>query len=235
MAPIRFEKDFYQKVKGMKQEMSKKWLRRSLSLLLVVLTFATSSLFVSSHELYYDSNGIDPIVPFRWNIKSSGKVYMTIGSDRTLGSSYTSSDDVAADAWDIACPEIVTTLVNVNPRVTFSQASISYWKNRYPDSFDTTLGVCDITTSDGVTVTNESSARRSNGKITSAYIRMTAYPEVFKGNTTYIRSVMVHELGHALGLGHPGVTSTVSVMQAAPPTTWYMPADHDKKDIAAWY
>ena len=211
-------------------------LKRCFSFFIAVCCLFSVNTYVSAHELYYDSNEIDPIVPFRWTHKTgTGKVYMTIGITRTLGDTYASIDDVAISAWDIACPEIVTSFAKSNPHVTLTESSMSNWMKRFPGYYKSVLGVCDITTTDGVTVKDEASARRSNGKIKSAYIQFTPYTEVFKNNNIHVRAVMVHEIGHALGLGHPGITSLKSIMRAVPPTTWYMPVDHDKQDVRAWY
>lgn len=233
LAPIRFEKDFYQKVKGMKQEMSKKWLRRSLSLLLVVLTFATSSLFVASaHQRY-------PGIALRWSVKTGGKCYLRIHNNN-LKAPYTSSSNftVAAVTWGNSCPNEIKSIVETSTsdyNINVTCPGATTWSDLVGSTnIHYFLGFCVSLSTDNRKIMNVEDAKACSRKIKYATIYLTPHTENFASNT-HIRAVMVHEIGHALCLGHTTGTSPKSIMQSPPPTTWYLPADHDKRDITAWY
>ena len=212
--------------------MSKKWLRRSLSLLLVVLTFATSSLFVASaHEMY-------PEAPLRWSVKTGGKCYLRIHNNN-LKAPYTSSSNftVGAVTWGNSCPNEIKSIVETSVsayNVNVVCPGNSTWVSLTGGLSGTALGCTIPLTTDNRSIKNGTDAKASSRKIKYATVYLTPHTENFKSNT-HIKATMVHELGHALGLGHCDITGVKSIMYSNGQTSWYLPAAHDKNDIAAWY
>ena len=75
----------------------------------------------------------------------------------------------------------------------------------------------------------------SSRKIDYAGILYTPYEDDYE-DTTHMKRTMVHEIGHALGLGHPNTdydyTDAASVMrQGYEGETYYTPQSHDKTDL----
>ena len=75
----------------------------------------------------------------------------------------------------------------------------------------------------------------SSRKIDYAGILYTPYEDDYE-DTTHMKRTMVHEIGHALGLGHPNTdydyTDAASVMrQGYGDETHHTPQSHDKTDL----
>ena len=80
-------------------------------------------------------------------------------------------------------------------------------------------------------------AKLSSKLISYAGILFT--PQSYYSNDTHRRMTMVHEIGHALGLGHPNTdyyfTNAASVMRQSTVETYYTPQTHDINDLNSKY
>lgn len=96
-----------------------------------------------------------------------------------------------------------------------------------------------MVSTDGYTLNSVNSALASSKRIKYAGISFSPYEHRYH-NTTEMRRTMVHEIGHALGLGHPNddfyPTSADSVMrQGYSGETYYIPRTHDLNDLSNKY
>lgn len=186
---------------------------------------------VSAHEMYYD-NGT-PIV-LKWNFVTNRVANLKMCNYGLTGD-YSSNYTIARAAWPNASARVsVTETAFSSSNVDLVTASLDYWYNRFPMAEAmVTDGICDLTSTDDVLITSVATAKASSKLIRYAGIFFT--PEVSNyDNTTHLRKTMVHEIGHALCLGHPdgtySPTTAASVMRRYNPG-YYLPQAHDTTDL----
>lgn len=212
------------------------------SRLFVVICIMISSLLfaniyvVSAHEMYYDgSTGI----VLKWHDVTNRTAYLKMNDD-LLDSSYSSYYYAVRTAWPNASARVsVTDTVLSYSNVDLATATETYWRGRYGylESMGV-LGVCDISSTDNIEINNLADAKACSGLIKYAGILYTPFESVFE-NSTHMKFVMMHEIGHSLGLGHPNdgyyVTSAASVMRTQSIETYYTPQAHDISDLNSKY
>lgn len=211
------------------------WIKKLISYPLLVCFLFFSTANVSGHEMWTEGHGTT--YPVRWSVMSNGKVNWKI-YNLDLGTPYSSYFNTASYAWKNACPNEIsasTTSYYSSANIVILSPSKDQWKALFEELAPVLLGYCENRTSDGVFLNTLEDVKRSNKKISFAKIYLTPNTNLFSNQTNHVKSVMVHELGHALGLGHPGSTSIESIMQQNAPTGWYTPKQHDKQDVASWY
>lgn len=221
----------------------KKFITKCIIISFISLFFASSA---SAHEIYYSGSSPNWVaIPLVWDERSSGKAYLKMNGD-LLSSDYSSNYITVSNVWPNASSKVTVLRTTFsNSKVDLATASETYWDNRFGSFWGRYVGgVCDITSTDGIQITSASTAKNSSGRIRYAGILLTPYIDDYyesgSNRTNHIRATMVHEIGHALGLGHPNAsyypTSDASIMRTAVGYEgYYTPRPHDINDLSNKY
>ena len=145
--------------------------------------------------------------------------------------------------------ETINQLAPTNMNVSF-KCDTKVWSNLGLSS--STLAITCIIDTKGLNLVYSSNLNKTSGIIDYAVIYMHPTGTVFSSGVTNkttiknrIKKTMVHELGHAMGLGHPDRSSyspissaTYSIMRQGFPdkvNTGLKPQTHEKNDLSLMY
>lgn len=188
---------------------------------------------VAAHEAYY-SNGVG--VPLRWAHVDNTICYVKI-STYNLSEDYTPYYNDVIYAWPNASAR-----VSVTP-TTFAESNIDLvtpteaaWREMFPGDAAFVKGSTERTSTDGVKINSAATASASSGFIDYASCLFT--PLGGYTSTTQKKGTMVHELGHALGLGHSNMdypSDDPSNMRWGTIENYWTPQTHDINDLDSFY
>ncbi|MBP3323811.1 MAG: hypothetical protein J6M16_06430 [Clostridia bacterium] len=226
--------------------MKRKFIKKTVSVLLSVLLVLTLTLGISAHEMYYTSSGT-PIV-LRWTNTYSGKPFLQVNGDGLAGCSYeeynySNEYNAVWSAWNSCAGLVVVERASLsNSSVDFVVPSYSTWRSLVGNNREFDVHARTILKATDRLIYSSSDASASSKNIIYATIYMNPYIQQayqFDGlDTLDIRHVIVHEMGHALTLGHsnagPYASSVASVMQEET-FAYIYPQSHDISDIQAKY
>lgn len=193
--------------------------------------FGANSGKLSAHEIHY--NGTTPI-PIKWAFVTNRTANLKINGD-SLTSEYAEFYYEVRNAWSNASGRVSVTHVDFDSaNIDIATASENTWDDRFGFWANETYGICDMTSTDGYKLNTPANALQSSRQIRYAGILYTPYTSDFK-DETHMKKSMVHEIGHALGLGHPNtgpdITSVASVMNQGSNVTYFTPQTHDINDL----
>lgn len=206
-----------------------------VALVVVMGVISTNAVSVFAHEIFYDGS---TAVPLRWNDVTNRTAKLKLNDD-LLDSNYSSHYSVIRGAWPNASTRVSAVDSDFSiSNVDLATASSDYWSDRWGILYSSAvLGVCDMTSTDDIQINSLSAAKNCSGLIRYAGILFT--PNSSYDNNTHRRNTMVHEIGHALGLGHPNtnyyVTNAASVMRQGTVENYYTPQTHDINDLNSKY
>lgn len=217
-----------------------KKIKKCLSVLISILTLCLfSSKVAFSHEMYYYKNSQNETIPISlyWTFTSGSKRDVKCNGDN-LSNPYKKYYNTAVSVWNLPQINIYNHSFN-GSKVDLSDASTSWWDNNVGSK--QTLAITTLTDTAGRTVNSTSAALASTKQIRYAAIHFSPYTFNYGTLSTNQQAcVLVHEIGHALCLGHSNAqwfpTSVSSVMRTPiDDVSYYQPQYHDKNDIAGKY
>lgn len=180
-------------------------MKKVIFLLIFVFSISFgSNVICQAHEMYTDySTGTLKKVVLRWNIKNAttGRLKV-ITDDYYLSGSWAGTNyTTAISAWHSSSAPVECFDSAINQNTYFCTTTVSYWQNKYPDTFwGEVMGATELYDTNDISINSYSEAYNSTKLIKGANIYVKPNPT---NNTTYdYVSTMTHELGHVLCLGH---------------------------------
>lgn len=219
--------------------------RKALSILLIALSTSTVPIFsftASAHEIYYTGSSTNATaIPIKWNNFSNGKAYLKINGDN-LSSEYSSAYSTASFLWSTYSQKVTTSQVSFGAStLDIASTTKAYWDQRFGIVGTGILGITDSKSTDGYII-NSSNVQNSSKKVSYSQIFMTPYTSMYNSSNLNNHKIatITHEIGHALGLGHPNEyyypTNVESIMRTGGDYEgYYVPRTHDINDLTNKY
>ena len=229
-------------------------LKLCVVLLMVALLISNCVMGVFAHEIFVNSSGVPIVMTFQ-DVNTSGapalRVYYGYMHDHGPSIYYSNAIN-AINSWNGIGTKGVTVSIESQNQIFGGggqnitiKTDATVWDEYNMD--DRVLGFTVIKDTNSQKIENWQQAAASTKKISVAFIYLNPSADVFSLGTTNqtvinnrIQKTIAHEIGHAMGLGHPDTTydiistATYSLMRQGFPDqvrSGLVPQNHEKSDI----
>ena len=205
-----------------------------------------------NNEIYHTSSG-SPVV-LKWSVMLNGKRHIKINGDKINVSNnydvFETQYNICETAWNNKGNGLVSVVHSSfsSSNVDVAMPTSNYWQQTMQGDRYYDLGHCLLSDTNDNEIDSLATALNSTRNINYAAIFLNPDDDFFKYrnsnelNTTLIKYTIVHEVGHALTLGHPNgeyntmyVDSVMNTDVVAESLSYYLPQVHDNNDLIAKY
>jgi hypothetical protein len=193
----------------------------------VILLAPTTAL---AHSLFYNA-GLYREFYWKWETSETNQAYLKCNNDYISGAFENNYSD-ALSAWNasgIQCYAIDHDFSG--SKVDFCTPTSTWWQNNMSPYV---IGVCYLTNEDGEQLNELTLSQLETCNNMIRYAGVYLNPD-FDDSEAWEKKILVHEMGHVMGLGHPPTSFSPNSIMKQGELSYSTPQTHDIDDVNAKY